>query len=317
LWLTTVGLLLLVLVPVWFPWMLTPVASHYGLGFAAYDRIGWTRFALTGVHGVWGGTRLEFQRVESVLPTTWLWRRFNSRTNGPALLTLSGGLLLIGAPATKGVATPSAEAPGSTDEKLNQVSIIGRTLQRWLPAADLTNCTLQIASNRVTIPHAHWRAGRLEAAVRLPALPGEIELAGQVGDDLALEVSAGWKAYAASLLGGFSRRAEGWRWNGELGWFTNRAELTAQFATNGWWPVRAQLDCPHWQIPAVSLPVNGYENLVASLTANLVSNRFDLQMTGFAQPTADAARQGVPQVTFSLGADGDPNGVNLNALNIQ
>lgn len=317
LWLTTVGFLLLGVVPVWFPWVLTPVARHYGLRFADYDRLGWTRFALTDVQGAWDGAQLEAQRVEAVLPTTWLWRRFNERTNGPALLTLSDGWLLVGASTTNAVAAASAEAPGSTDETLNQISQIGRTLQRWLPGADLTNCTLQIASNRVTIPHVQWRAGRIEAVVRLPALRGEIELAGQVGDDLALDVSARWEAHAASLHGGFSRRAEGWRWDGEVGWLTNRAGLTAQFSANGWWPVRARVAGQRWQIPATSLSVEGYKSLVTSLTANLVSNRFDLQATGVAQPTDAAARQGFPQITCSLGADGDPNGVNLNSFSIQ
>ena len=114
----------------WFPWVLTPIAGYYGLGFTDYDRMGWTRFALTGVHGAWDGTRLEVQRVVSVLPTTWLWQRFNARTNGSPLLTLSGGHLMIGGSKTNAVITASAEPPGSMDETLNQISQIGLTLQR-------------------------------------------------------------------------------------------------------------------------------------------------------------------------------------------
>lgn len=317
LWLTTFGLLLLVFLPVWLPWGLTPIASYYGLRFIAYDRIGWTRFALTGVHGAWGGTRLEVQRVESVLPTMWLWRRFNDRTNGPPLLTLSDGHLMIGGATTNAHTAASAESPGSTDETLNQISQIGRTLQQWMPAADLTNCTIQVASNRVSIPHGHWRAGRLQAVIRSPVLRGEIEFAGRISGVSALELSVAWEEQDASLRGGFSRTAEGWRWAGELGWLTNRADLTAQFTTNGWSPVRARLECRRWQIPAELLPIDGYENLVANLTANLVSNRFDLQAAGVAQPTDASALKGLPTVNVSLGADGDPTGVRLHALNLQ
>jgi translocation and assembly module TamB len=317
LWLSAVGILLLALLPVWFPWVLKPVASRYGLGFADYDRIGWTRFALTGVHGAWGGTRLEVQRVESVLPTTWLWRRLNDRTNVPPLLTLSDGHLMIAGSTTNAVTTASTKPQGSAGMVLNHISRIGLTLQRLLPVAELTNCTIQVASSRVSIPHADWRAGRLHAAVRIPSSRGEVELAAQMDGDLVLKLAADWDAYDASLRGGFSRTAEGWRWNGELGWLTNRADLTAQFTTNGWWPAHAQVDFQHWQIPAKSLQVQGYENMVASLTANLVSNRFDLQATGFAQPSDASARSGWPAVNFSLGADGDPTGVKLHALNIQ
>lgn len=309
-WLMGVGIVLLVLLPVWFPWVLTPTASRYGIRFAHYERIGWNRFALTGVHGEWGGTRLDAQRVESVLPTTWLWRRFNNNTNSPPLLRLSDGRLLIGGAATNAITTANRAPQGSMGETLNQISRIGHTLQRILPVADLTNCIVEFASTRLSIPHADWRAGRLHGAVRIPASRGQVELAVQLNGDSAIKFAADWGDYDAALHGEFLRAATGWRWNGELEWRTNRAEFTAQFTTNGWWPAQAQVVCPDWQIPA---GVEGYENLNASLTANLVSNRFDLQATGFAQPE----QTGWPVVNFSLGAAGDPTGVKLHTLTIQ
>ncbi len=317
LWLTVGGIFMLVLLPVWFPWLLTPVASRYGLKFADYDRMGWTRMALTGVRGDWGGARLEVERVEAVLPTTWLWRRFNAHTNSPPLLTLSNGHLLIAGSTTNAVTTASPQPQGSAGRTLSHISRIGLILQRWLPVADLTNCTIQVAASRVSIPHADWRAGRLDGVVRIPSSRGEVALVVQMDGDSALRLVANWDAYDAALRGGFSRATEGWHWTGELGWLTNRADFTAQFTTNGWWPALAQVDCQSWQIPAGFLKVQGYENLVASVTANLASNRFELQATGFAQPSDASARGGWPAVNFSLGADGDPTGVKLHALKIQ
>jgi translocation and assembly module TamB len=317
LWLMGVGIFLLVLLPVWFPWVLKPVASRYGIGFAHYERIGWNRFAVSGVHGEWGGTRLDVQRVESVLPTTWLWRRFNGNTNSPQLLTLSDGHLFIGSATTNTVTTASAEQHGSAGVTLNLISQIGHTLQRILPVAELTNCMIEFASTRLSIPHADWRTGRLHGVVRIPSTSEEIELAVQLDGDSAMKLSADWGDYDAAFHGEFSRIADGWRWNGELGWLTNRTDFTAQFTTNSWWPSQAQAEFPHWQIPAKPFHVEGYENFVANLTANLVSNRFDLQATGFARPTDASAQSGWPVVNFSLGADGDPSGVRLHALNIQ
>ncbi len=317
LWLTALGILLLVVLPVWFPWVLKPVAGRYGLRFADYDRIGWAGFALTGVHGEWGGTRLDVQRVESVLPTTWLWRRFNGNTNSPPLLVLSDGHIFIGSATTNAVTTASAEQHGSAGVTLNLISKIGHTLQRNLPVAELTNCVIEFASTRLSIPHADWRAGRLNGVVGFPSASGEVELAVRLDGDSAIKFAADWAAYDASLRGGFSKTAEGWHWNGELGWLTNRANITAQFTTNTWWPAQAQADFPLWQIPAKSFQVEGYDNLVASLTANIVSNRFDLQATGFVRPRETLSQSGWPAVNFSLGADGDPNGVKLHALNIQ
>lgn len=317
LWLSGVGIFLLVLLPVWFPWLLQPVLKRYGLRSAGYDRMGWTRFTLSGIHGEASGTKLEAQHVESVLPTTWLWRRFSDRTNNPPLLTLSDGHLMIAGATTNTAAPTRPQTPGSAGETLNQISQIGMVLQRWLPVADLTNCSITMVSNLVSIPHARWEAGRLNAVVRIPSAPGDIEVAAQLDGESALKLAADWDAYDVSLHGGFLRTNEQWLWNGELGWLTNRAEFTAQFATNGWWPEHAQVNCQRWQVPAEFLKVEGYHDLVASLTANLVSNRFDLQATGFARPSEASARSGWPAVNFSLSADGDPSGVKLHALNVQ
>lgn len=317
LWLSVVGSFCLALLPVWFPWGLKPVASHYGLRFADYNRIGWSRFALTGVNGEWDGTRLEVQRAECVLPTAWIWHRLHGRSNGPPLLTLSDGHLFIAGSTTDAARTSSADRKGSAGETVTQIQQVGLTLQRWLPVAALTNCSLQVASNLVSIPQADWRAGRLQAVVRSQGLRGEIAIGGWVDGDLPVEFSAAWESYAASLRGGFVRIAEGWQCTGQLGCLTNRATFTAEFATNSWWPVQAQVDCESWQIPAESLPVEGYENLSISLTASYASNRFDLLASGVAQPTDASAQHGFPALKFSLEADGDSVGLNLRKLNIR
>jgi translocation and assembly module TamB len=311
LWLTIAGITLLMLLPVWFPWLLTPVLKRFGLGFTEYDRMGWTRFALAGVHGQWNSTRLEVQRAESVLPTTWLWRKLNDRTNSPPLLSVRDGLLVISGSST------NSDKQGSADAVLDQISRIGQALEQYLPVAELTNGAIQLASNRVLISHAQWRAGWLQAQAQSPWLRGQIEFVGRVSGDSALGITARLKECETSLRGEFSRTAAGWRWQGELGWLTNRAQLTAQFVTNGWWPARAQLDCQRWQVPAELLQLEGYENLLASLTANLVSNRFELQATGFAYPSDALARRGFPEVRLSFGAEGDPTGVSLRTLDIQ
>jgi translocation and assembly module TamB len=314
--LVVAGLLLLALLPVWFPWVLAPVAGWFGLGFAEYDRQGWTRFTLIEVRGDWNGTELEAQRVESVLPTTWLWQRWTSATNDFPLVSVTDVQLRIGVPTTN-LASSRTKSPGSTGGTLDHIVRIARTLQEWLPRAELTNLTVQIESNLVSVPQAHWQAGRLQATMRIPQTRGEMEFAAHLEETRDLKFTMDWAAYETSLRGKFSHAAAGWNGLGELAWRTNRAELTAQFTTNSWWPAQAQANFRDWQIPAEFLQVEGYENLVASLTANIVSNRFEVQATGFAKPSDVAAKNGWPIVNFSFGADGSPAGVKLNLLNIQ
>ncbi len=316
-WLASVVVLLLVLLPLWFPWMLTPIAARYGLRFSAYDRIGWTRFALNDVQAAWDGGRLEAQRIEAGLPATWLWQRLTQRTNGPPLLSLSGGDLLLEGPSTNALTAEEAPPQGSVGETLDRASRTGLILQRMLPVAELTDSTLRIGSTHLSVPHAAWRAGGLHAVVRSSSLRGELQLAARIEGARGLSVSADWELHDASVSGEFTRTDGDWRWRGELAWLTNRADLTARFTTNGWWPERAAVGCRDWQIPAGFLQVPGYTNMVASLTATVVSNRFDLEATGLAEPSGAPALDGWPAVSLALGASGDSSGLRIHTLRVQ
>lgn len=310
------GLLLLVLMPVWFPWVLAPVAGRFGLGFAEYDRLGWTRFALTGVRGEWSGTQLTAERIDSFLPTTWLWRRWASTSNDLPLVSVMEAHLRITITETN--PNPAAAKPsGSTGSTLDRVTQIARTLQEWLPRAELTNLTVQMESNLVTIPHATWQAGQLRATARVPEMRGELEFAAQLEETSTLTFTLDWSAYEAGLRGEFSPTAAGWNWTGELDWRTNRAELSASFTTNSWTPALAQANFRQWQIPTEFLQVEGYNQLWASLNVNVISNRFDAHLTGRAEPSDAAAESGWPVVNFSFGAEGSPAGVKLSSLSIQ
>ncbi len=312
-WLAAAGALGLALVPIWFPWGLRPAAKHFGLRYAGYDRVGWTRFALTDVRAGWGSARLEVRRVECGLPTTWLWQRFAHRTNDLPQLLLEGCRLVIGASTTNTV----ARSGGSAGETLNRISDAGLLLQKWLPFAELTNGVVQIASSQLTIPQAQWRSGSLRAVIQPSEFPSEIQLTGRVLGASALELSAEWKACSAWLHTGFARTNGAWEVTGELAWLTNRAGLAAQFTTNSWWPTAARAEFPHWQIPKDFFKIAGYDHLTADFAVNLNSNRLDLAATARAEPTVAANVAGFSEVKLSLGADADATGVTLRTLNLQ
>ncbi len=304
------------LLPVWFPWVLKPVMHHYGLDFAHYDRLGWSRFALDGVAGSWENTSLDAKRIECVLPATWLWEKTVGRTNEPPFLSLRN-VKLVFAPETARAANKTNPAKGSLHRTLNETTQMAGLLQRIFPTAELTNCTIQAASNLVVLPYATWHRGELRASVRMAAERGTIQLTGRLDGPASLQFSGKADEYGISASGKFSRNSEGWQGDGGLGWFTNRAMITAQFATNGWWPVRAQVDCPGMEVPASLVQRYGFEDLHAAFLATVRSNQFNLQATGLAHPTGEYAANGFPVADFSLAATGSPQGVMLDKLHIQ
>lgn len=307
---------MLALLPVWFPWVLKPVLHHYDLEFSHYDRLGYTQFALNEVAGRWDNVSVTAQRVEGVLPLTWAWRKVVGGTNESPFLTLKNGDVVI-TPAKDSPTAVTTTNETSLDEILNVTVQTAAWLKWVLPAAELTNCTIHIATHRLTLTHAEWRDGQLRAEVRLPDRRGEIQLAGRFQGTTALELSVQSDEQDAALRGEFTRTTEGWRWAGEADWLTNRATLTAQFATNGWWPIQARVDCREWGVPATWVRPYGYEDLNVTVAITVSSNQFSLQAGGRARPTAEFAANGFPIADFSLAVDGNSDGVNLQNLNIQ
>src|SRR5947208_2503324 len=68
--------LLLAFLPLWFPWLLRPLAGRVGVVYQSYERHGYGHFILRGVRGQFGKTIVTAQRVQLFLPQRWLWGRF-------------------------------------------------------------------------------------------------------------------------------------------------------------------------------------------------------------------------------------------------
>src|SRR5687767_7724173 len=62
----------LALLPVWLPWVLAPIAHHYGFFWQSYQRVGYSRFTLGEVSFTNRHIRVRAQRVELPLPTAWV-----------------------------------------------------------------------------------------------------------------------------------------------------------------------------------------------------------------------------------------------------
>src|SRR5215813_14936082 len=57
--------------PVWFPWVLGPLARGAGLNYARYQRQGYSRFSLYGVTYADESVRLNAEQVEGFTPAIW------------------------------------------------------------------------------------------------------------------------------------------------------------------------------------------------------------------------------------------------------
>src|SRR2546425_236827 len=60
--------------PLWFPWLLRPLASKYGVQYRRYERLGYRQFALEGLTFTNQGSTFRAKRAEALIPSVWLWR---------------------------------------------------------------------------------------------------------------------------------------------------------------------------------------------------------------------------------------------------
>ena len=138
--------------PLWFPWVLRPVLAHLGVGFDSYDRIGYTRFALTNVRGRFENARFHSKRIVCPLPPLWLWRRHSSGSEEEPLLTVTAWNLQMQPDGTS-ARTRSAESAFAVAEEINGKLPAWRT---WLPRAQLADGKVQFGSNEVRVAAVEW-----------------------------------------------------------------------------------------------------------------------------------------------------------------
>src|SRR5215469_9871535 len=69
------GLLGLVLsLPIWFPWVLRPIARGQHISYARYERIGYSHFVVSDVVLSNRTLRIRAERLEGLVPGAWFWR---------------------------------------------------------------------------------------------------------------------------------------------------------------------------------------------------------------------------------------------------
>src|SRR6266567_752979 len=145
--------------PVWFPWVLRPALARLGVRFDSYERVGFTRFALTNVRGDAQRARFNGKRIVGFLPSRWLWRCYSRDLDDEPFLAIAHWNVSIESAPTLRHKGPS----NSLDSSFAVAEAIRGALptwRTWLPAAQLTDGSVQFGSNAVTVAVAHWNRGR-------------------------------------------------------------------------------------------------------------------------------------------------------------
>jgi hypothetical protein len=160
------ALLLIVLaVPLWLPWTFESAASRAGLRYSTYERKGYAHFILRGVTFTNADVRFRAAQAELLTPTIWAWHCVaGAGINPPPFVRAEDWSLRILERSPAQQAAPSASIYTNATDVTNAIV----ALKRWLPAAELSNGTLQFPTTEILLPHVKWSQGDLNASWEMP-----------------------------------------------------------------------------------------------------------------------------------------------------
>ena len=290
------------LLPLWFPWILRPLASGNQVQYSSYRRDGYARFVLENVTFTNQNIRVHARQVEALTPGTLLWRRiFHEESPRQNVLRVTDWNLtfLAGAKAAK-----STGAPSSTYTNIvSQFSLLDQ-LKRWVPMAALTNGTIQAPGIIFKLPFATITHGNLAARVQWPRKSLEATVTASVdASSRKIRASVSSKLWNENLTVAAEPDSSGLRFEGTNNFRDNLFRIKGHFNRVGALPETASLNAESLNVPASLLGLPGYENIIGSIHATWEASHFAIDLQADAKPPASETN--LPPAKLRLHARGD------------
>jgi translocation and assembly module TamB len=298
----------LVSLPLWFPWIMRPIASKRGAHYARYERVGYRRFAVEGVGFTNDSIRFRAERLEGLVPSVWYWRIISpSAKQQDAFVRVSGWELDLSPSANTNLSpsTKTNQATVSVYTNVQEVAAVLKEVQHWIPAATLSNGTLRIESTVLKAPILNWSQGKARGQLEWP------EKNQRATATLTLTNLPSWQARIESeslhLQGSvdFSAHANMDVVQSAWLWWSNRVELRAQFGRDGVLPETAVIRAPQLKVPADVARLPGYQDIIGSMAGKWEKGQFALDVSAKATPSK--LETNLPPVSIDVRSRGDTN----------
>ncbi|HWX21699.1 MAG TPA: translocation/assembly module TamB domain-containing protein [Candidatus Binatia bacterium] len=288
-------LLLWFSLPLWFPWLLRPLARKAGVHYTQYARKGYARFDLSGLSFSNATVRFRAERIEALAPNVWLWRCLTTPQQQPFLSAQNWQFESI----------PAGSPSGSSSvySNVQRVAATLKTLNRWLPTAVLSNGVVRVKMAALPVVSLTWTQGELTAVVRLPHQAGPAILHGTSEHPPVYQVDLTSAALHLRTRLDLSTSASGLEVRGTSDWWSNRVELRAQFGPSDTLPATARLDASGVHLPGELLRLPQYRDINGSVTAEWEHGNFTLDLAASSRPPD--TQSNLPPLQLGLHADGD------------
>jgi len=279
--------------PIWFPWILPPVANHYGVSYRSYDRVGYERFALGGVTFTNRNAGARAERIELFIPTAWL---FRLQSKEGAFAAVENWELAV---RSQPKATPRER---SVYTHTRQIQSVVALVQQWIPSASLTNGVILAQGERVTVAYAAWRGTNVAAITGISEVTNSFAIRATTSQTEPWRISIGTGPITASVDVVTSSTNVTLKGTAMAG--TNAIALAAEFGPEGVWPRTASIDAPAFALEKEMLNLEWLTGLSASASARWEDPAFEIDVKGSLESSAAAQ---LPPIQFALRARGTTN----------
>ena len=225
------GLIILLLIvfwlalPVWFPWVLRPLAAKQGAHYTSYTREGYSHFRLTGVTLTNRTVRVSVNAIEGLVPSIWLWNLVQGTNSASEPFAVINGWQFVSIPS----GGPSSAVYSDVQDALS----VFAGLKKWLPAAHLTNGTVRVEQTAIGVPVLNWTRGELTGSAVLPEPAGEVTLKADVSGRPSFRLEAVSEALRLRSQILLWPSAAGLEIQSTNLWWSNKVDVYVQFARTG------------------------------------------------------------------------------------
>jgi len=320
----------LISLPWWLGAALRPVLRARGITFDRYERVGYARFQLRGVHFASPGFSVTAGQVQATTPLVWLgqrlrgaeptvmivgWRIDRLAGSGAALETAGAGLPRDGSPESRPKAALPATESGSPDQPpiaglpdlQAALHRLGPRVGYWLPRAHLSSGELRGFGPVVTIAQADWSKTTLSVE--------GLQVADQTIAFVLAPTADGSVLLTAHTAGNAARMRLAWsgaELKGEAVLWDQPAQLSAHFPATGWLPAAADLVAENWRLPAGRVKLGApYTQVLGSGRLTWRDAAFEISLNARAEPAVDTK---APTFAASATAQGNLRELTLATL---
>ncbi|MGI8966320.1 MAG: hypothetical protein ACR2H1_09590, partial [Limisphaerales bacterium] len=308
-----IGLLLVVLLlPVWFPWLLQPILQKQGAKYSSYQRIGYTRFALTEWEYANPKIKFQAQRIEAFQPSAWLWHHYFSRQkNQPDFLKINDWQLTL----LENKNQAQAKTPSSVPVIFEKVERALPHAQNWLPGAQFRRGKINFGKIELPVSAATWKNNTLAAQIFLPRQNQTAQLEVTFSPERAAEISLVLLPLNLETKLSLTKKADTIQLVGNSSWQSNRLDFDAQFSRDNWLPEKATAQSKSFRGPSEKIKLEGYHDLARSLSAQLEHRQFAIDFTARADPLSGKENI-LPPVEAVIHAAGNTNLIRIETARI-